>query len=74
MSLRYSDQGVVSSSISIAERSPQASGSNLVEDSESDVVLPGPRQVTTDPGIPGTNPVTGQRQRRPGVSGPPSGT
>ena len=35
--------------------------------------LPGPRQVITDPGVPGTNPVTGERQRRRGVSGPPSG-
>ena len=35
--------------------------------------LPGPRQITTHPGVPGTNPLTGERQRRRGVSGPPSG-
>ena len=36
-------------------------------------LLPGPRQIVTDPGVPGTNPVTGVRQRRIGVSGPSSG-
>ena len=36
--------------------------------------LPGPSQVITHPGNSGTNPVTGERQRRRGVSGPPSGT
>ena len=35
--------------------------------------LPGPSQVITHPGQSGTNPVTGARQRRRGVSGPPSG-
>ena len=35
--------------------------------------LPGPSQVLTHPGQSGTNPVTGARQRRRGVSGPPSG-
>ena len=35
--------------------------------------LPGPSQVLTHPGQSGTNPVTGERQRRRGVSGPPSG-
>lgn len=36
--------------------------------------LPGPSQVVTHPGASGTNPVTGERQRRRGVSGPPTGT
>ncbi len=36
--------------------------------------LPGPSQVVTHPGDSSTNPVTGQRQRRRGVSGPPTGT
>jgi hypothetical protein len=36
-------------------------------------LLPGPRQVLTHPGASGTNPVTGERQRRRGVSGPSSG-
>ena len=35
--------------------------------------LPGPSQVITHPGQSGTNSVTGERQRRRGVSGPPSG-
>ena len=35
--------------------------------------LPGPSQVITHPGQSGTNAVTGERQRRRGVSGPPSG-
>ena len=55
---------------------PQASAPSGINDSNSDysgVSLPGPRQLTTNPGNPGTNPRTGQRQRRIGVSGPPSG-
>ena len=35
--------------------------------------LPGPSQVVTHPGQTGINPITGERQRRRGVSGPPSG-
>ena len=35
--------------------------------------LPGPSQVLGDQGNSGTNPLTGQRQRRRGVSGPPTG-
>jgi len=34
--------------------------------------LPGPSQVIGDQGNSGTNPATGQRQRRRGVSGPPT--
>ena len=57
---------------------PQASAPSGINDSSSEgdysgVSLPGPRQLTTNPGNPGTNPRTGQRQRRIGVSGPPSG-
>ena len=57
---------------------PQASAPSGINDSNSErdysgVSLPGPRQLTTNPGNPGTNPRTGQRQRRIGVSGPPSG-
>ncbi len=37
-----------------------------------DNALPGPRQVVTDPGASGIDPVTGQRQRRRGVSGVPT--
>ena len=35
--------------------------------------LPGPSTVIGDQGNSGTNPLTGQRQRRRGVSGPPTG-
>ena len=57
---------------------PQTSAPSGINDSNSErdytgVSLPGPRQLTTNPGNPGTNPRTGQRQRRIGVSGPPSG-
>ena len=104
VSLRYSAQGVESSSISIDRSHQSAANANPAtadsqsaasrdqasanqaptEDSGSsnpnqaravspNIILPGPRQITTHPGRPSTNPVTGQRQRRPGVSGPPSG-
>lgn len=77
VSLRYGSQGVESSSISI-DRNPQESSSAAGaagggSTSGTNLFLPGPRQVTTSHGVPGTNPVTGQRQRRQGVSGPPSG-
>ena len=47
--------------------------SSGINDPSQGIILPGPRQLTTNPGVPSTNPVTGQRQRRVGVSGPPSG-
>ena len=87
VSLRYSAQGVESSSISIDRASQpsirvQEAADSPPSSSETEaaagnpqhpLTLPGPRQVTTHTGLPSTNPVTGQRQWRPGVSGPPSG-
>ena len=46
---------------------------NESEQQDPGMILPGPRQLTTNPGVPSTNPTTGMRQRRVGVSGPPSG-
>ena len=40
---------------------------------EMDMDLPGPSGVVTHPGNSSTDPVTGQRQRRRGVSAPPTG-
>ena len=57
----------------VTPTTPPPSGINESERDYSGVSLPGPRQLTTNPGNPGTNPRTGQRQRRIGVSGPPSG-
>ena len=73
VSLRYSAQGLESSSISINNPPQQPSTSSSEHPAAGMSVLPGPRQITTGPGVAGTNPVTGERQRRHGVSGPPSG-
>ena len=83
VNLRYGSQGTDSSSISMnpnpipsTSSSENSNTSNTTAATEEDTGirnLPGPRQVITDPGVPGTNPVTGERQRRRGVSGPPSG-
>ena len=70
VNLRYSDQGMESSSISIDRSAPEE---GTAENIETNLVLPGPRQLMTDPGVPSTNHITGARQRRRGVSGPPSG-
>ena len=70
VNLRYSAQGMESSSISIDRSAPEE---GTAENIETNLVLPGPRQLMTDPGVPSTNPITGARQRRRGVSGPPSG-
>ena len=82
MNLHYGSQGTDSSSISM-QRNPSSSSTTTTaaparrasstEDSGSITNLPGPRQITTHPGVSGTNPLTGERQRRRGVSGPPSG-
>ena len=82
MNLHYGSQGTDSSSISM-QRNPSSSSTTTTaapvrrasstDDSGSIANLPGPRQITTHPGVPGTNPLTGERQRRRGVSGPPSG-
>ena len=82
VNLRYSAQGMESSSISIDRSTPpnaaieEGSSVNANADLEDDAnlaSLPGPRQLMTDPGVPSTNPITGARQRRRGVSGPSSG-
>ena len=71
VNLHYGSQGTDSSSISM-ERNPNPTPNPSSEDSGIRM-LPGPRQIVTDPGVSGTNPVTGMRQRRIGVSGPSSG-
>ena len=79
VNLRYSAQGMESSSISI-DRSTPTNGTDQDDqsanadddDTNDNVALPGPRQLMTDPGVPSTNPITGARQRRRGVSGPSS--
>ena len=83
VNLRFSAQGMESSSISIDRSTPPnaaieegSSGTTANADLEDDAnlaSLPGPRQLMTDPGVPSTNPITGARQRRRGVSGPSSG-
>ena len=86
VNLRYGSQGTDSSSISMnpnpipstsANSNTSNTNTNTTEAATEEDTgirnLPGPRQVITDPGVPGTNPVTGERQRRRGVSGPPSG-
>ena len=73
VNLQYRPRGMDTSSISLERSSaPNLINSNQNEP-ESVMTLPGPRQITTDQGNPGTNPVTGERQRRRGVSGPSSG-
>ena len=62
-----------SSSSSTSTTAAPARRASSTEDSGSITNLPGPRQITTHPGVSGTNPLTGERQRRRGVSGPPSG-
>ena len=62
-----------SSSSSTSTTAAPARRASSTDDSGSITNLPGPRQITTHPGVSGTNPLTGERQRRRGVSGPPSG-
>ena len=62
-----------SSSSSTSTTAGPARRASSTDDSGSITNLPGPRQITTHPGVSGTNPLTGERQRRRGVSGPPSG-
>ena len=63
----------VSDSQSASAQDTSGISDNNERDPSQGIILPGPRQLTTNPGVPSTNPVTGQRQRRVGVSGPPSG-
>ena len=64
---------IPSTSSSANSNTPNTASTAATEEDTGIRNLPGPRQVITDPGVPGTNPVTGERQRRRGVSGPPSG-
>ena len=78
ISLRHGTQGSETSTISIPRSGrPQSGGPRGDDDDphrgEYRTDLPGPSQVVTDPGNCGKNPLTGQRQRRRGVSGPPTG-
>jgi hypothetical protein len=71
VNLRLSSRGVDSSTITMPVIATARSTSP--PPSNDSLLLPGPRQVVTDPGSSGINPVTGLRQRRRGVSGPPTG-
>ena len=70
VNLRYGRRGVDSSTISMRRgESPEEE-----EEDESEEPLPGPSQVVTHPGNSSIDPATGQRLRRRGVSGPPTGS
>lgn len=56
-----------SSTSSMSQRRSSSPGGR-----SNSILVPGPNQVITHPGASGTNPITGERQRRRGVSGPPS--
>jgi len=69
-------QGAEASTISVARSRPETASATVEEDNTvdgRDMPLPGPSQVVTHPGVGSRDPVTGQRQRRRGVSGPPTG-
>ena len=77
VNLRLGNRSVESSTISMPGSSvvgqrPDPEGAPATDDSPTPA-LPGPSQVVTHPGVSGRDPATGQRQRRIGVSGPPTG-